>query len=160
MDVRAADAGEIDQLAKLWHDGWHDAHAHLVPAELTRLRTLESFRQRLEAALASIRVVGPPGSPSGFSVVRGAELYQLFVLPESRGAGIAAALLADAEMQLSKSGVGTAWLACAIGNQRAARFYEKHGWHRTGPFVNDVETSNGTYPLEVWRYEKPLMPSA
>jgi hypothetical protein len=36
MDVRAAEEVEIDQLAKLWYDGWHDAHAQIVPAELTR----------------------------------------------------------------------------------------------------------------------------
>ena len=27
-------------------------------------------------------------------------------------------------MRLSKGGVDTAWLACAVGNDRAARFYE------------------------------------
>jgi hypothetical protein len=51
MDVRDAHATEIGQLAKLWFDGWRDAHAQTVPAELTRRRTLESFRERLETAL-------------------------------------------------------------------------------------------------------------
>jgi hypothetical protein len=55
MDVRDAHAGESDQLAKLWFDGWRDAHAQIVPAELTRRRTLESFRERLEAALPDLR---------------------------------------------------------------------------------------------------------
>ena len=48
MDVRAAQEGEIDQLARLWYDAWQDAHLPIVPPELTRLRTLESFKQRLE----------------------------------------------------------------------------------------------------------------
>jgi hypothetical protein len=47
MDVRAAQPKEIDQLARLWYDAWQEAHAQIVPAELTRLRTLESFKQRL-----------------------------------------------------------------------------------------------------------------
>jgi hypothetical protein len=47
MDVRAAEEREIDHLARIWYEGWNDAHAHLVPAELTRQRTLESFRDRL-----------------------------------------------------------------------------------------------------------------
>jgi ribosomal protein S18 acetylase RimI-like enzyme len=156
MDVRAAEAVEIDQLAKVWYDGWHDAHAQIVPAELARLRSLESFRHRLQAALPNIRVVGPSGSPVGFCIVRGTELYQLFVSAQSRGSGIAAALIADAETRLAESGVETAWLACAIGNERAARFYEKCGWHRVGIMVNHAETAGGTFPLEVWRYEKSL----
>jgi RimJ/RimL family protein N-acetyltransferase len=53
-------------------------------------------------------------------------------------------------------GVETAWLACAIGNERAARFYEKCGWRRTGNMINYAETANGAFPLEVWRYEKVL----
>lgn len=156
MAVRAADRSDIDPLAKVWYDGWHDAHAPIVPAELTRLRTLESFRQRIEGGLPSIRVVGPLGAPVGFCMVKGAELYQLFVSARWRGAGVAAALIADAEARLRSSGVETAWLACAIGNERAARFYEKRGWQRVGTMINRLDTTSGEFLLEVWRYEKLL----
>jgi RimJ/RimL family protein N-acetyltransferase len=66
------------------------------------------------------------------------------------------ALIADVETRLAKSGVETAWLACAIGNDRAARFYEKCGWRRVGKMINELETPDGIFPLEVWRYEKVL----
>ena len=156
MDVRGAQPKEVDQLARLWYDAWQDAHASIVPAELARLRTLESFKQRLEAAFSDLRVVGPVGAPVGLCVVKDDELYQLFVSAQSRGAGVAAALIADAEARLSARGVETAWLACAIGNDRAARFYEKCGWRRAGVVVSQLETPDGLFPLEVWRYEKPL----
>jgi GNAT superfamily N-acetyltransferase len=121
MDVRDAETHELDQLALIWYDGWNDAHAHLVPAELKRERTLESFRDRLQAALADTRVFGAPGAPVGFSIIKGDELYQLYVSAPSRGSGAAAALIDDAEERLAARGVATAWLACAIGNHRAAR---------------------------------------
>lgn len=156
MQLRSADSTEIDHLARLWHDGWHEAHAPLVPPELTRLRTLESFRERLYAALPNIRVAGPLGAPLGICVLKGEELYQLYVSPEARGSGVAAALIADAEAQLAKRGVETAWLACAVGNDRAARFYEKSGWRLAATVVHALETSSGPLPLEVWRYEKRL----
>jgi ribosomal protein S18 acetylase RimI-like enzyme len=156
MQVRSADAAEIDHLARLWHDGWHEAHAALVPPELTRLRTPESFRGRLQTALPDIRVAGPLGAAVGFCVLKGEELYQLFVSPEARGAGAAAVLIADAEARLTERGVETAWLACAVGNDRAARFYEKTGWRLAGTVVNPAETSSGPFPLQVWRYEKRL----
>jgi len=156
VQVRAAAASEIDALAKLWYDAWQDAHARIVPEKLTRARTLEGFRERLAAMLADTRVAGPVGAPLGFCILRAHELYQLFVAAAARGAGIARALIGDAEDRLAARGVETTWLTCAIGNDRAARFYEKHGWHRTGTVVDRLETSLGIIPLEVWRYEKAL----
>jgi GNAT superfamily N-acetyltransferase len=158
--VRPADERELDQLARVWFDAWNDAHAQIVPPELKRLRTLDSFRERLRAALARTRVSGPLGAPVGFYVLKDAELYQLFVAAKARGTGVAADLIADAEARLAASGVRTAWLACAIGNDRAARFYEKAGWRRVGTMVNDAETTAGTFQLDVWRYEKDLTASA
>lgn len=154
--VRDAEHEDLEPLARLWHDTWHGSHSRFAPSALVRLRTLDSFRERLQATLAIARVVGPPADPLGFCIVRGDELYQLFVTPRAHGSGVAAALLADGEARLAAAGVDTGWLACAIGNDRAARFYEKSGWRRIGTMVNPCETSEGTYPLEVWRYEKRL----
>jgi ribosomal protein S18 acetylase RimI-like enzyme len=159
MEVRSAEASEVDHLAQLWRDGWRDAHLDLVPADLARVRTLESFRERLLAALSEVRVVGTPGAPLGFSLVKGDELYQLYVAEAARGAGVAVALIEDVEARLRARGVGTAWLACAIGNDRAARFYEKRGWRRVGVVTSQLETTEGIFPLDVWRYEKRLAPS-
>jgi ribosomal protein S18 acetylase RimI-like enzyme len=154
--VRNAEAAELDHLASVWYDAWRDAHAEILPAALARLRTRQSFRERLQAALPELRVVGPRGAPVGFCLIKGDELDQLFVAAEARGSGAAAALVADAEARLFSSGVRTAWLACAIGNLRAARFYEKCGWRRVGTFVHNAETPEGPLPLETWRYEKLL----
>src|SRR5215468_6543762 len=156
MNVRMAEESEIDDLARIWFDGWQDAHAEILPAELRRLRTLESFRERLRARLANVRVAGPPGSPAGFCMVKGNEVEQLYVSAESRGSGVAATLMKDAEARFLESGMQAAWLACAIGNNRAARFYEKCGWQRVGTATYHAETSSGPFPLEVWRYEKSL----
>jgi ribosomal protein S18 acetylase RimI-like enzyme len=156
MRVRDAEEAEIVYLAKLWYDGWRDAHEQIVPAKLKRLRTEQSFEERMRAAIAAVRVIGPPGEPVGFCMLKGDELYQLYVSAQARGSGAAAALMADAEARLSDSGFGTAWLACAIGNERAARFYEKCGWRRVGTMVNRLETPEGEFLLEVWRYEKQL----
>ena len=155
MSVRPAEAAELDHLARVWYDGWQDAHAHIMPAELARIRTLESFRERLEAALPDVRVVGPFPTPVGFCLVKGDELYQLYVSGEARGSGAAATLVADAEDRLAARGVETAWLACAIGNDRAARFYEKCGWRRVGTVAYQPDAADGA-ALDVWRYEKRM----
>ncbi len=156
MPVRNAAAAEIPHLAGVWYQAWCDAHGAIVPAELTRIRTRESFHERLQQLLSDVRVAGPVGAPLGFCIVKADELYQLFVAAEARGSGVAAALLADAERSMAANGVTRAWLACAVGNARAARFYEKCGWHRAGILVDELPTPNGVLPLEAWRYEKTI----
>jgi hypothetical protein len=82
MTARPGDPSETGALARLWYDGWQDAHAAILPP-------------------------------------------------------------ADAEAQLSARCVETAWLACATGNARAARFYEKCGWCLTRTMVSSLDTVDG-----------------
>ena len=78
-NIRDAQLSEIPQLATIWFDGWQDAHAQIVPAELARLRTLQSFEERLRAASSGVRATGAVGAPVGFYFLKGAELYQFYV---------------------------------------------------------------------------------
>lgn len=158
--TRVPGPSEVSALARLWFEGWQDAHAAVLPASLARLRTQHSFADRLPAMLADTRVIGEPGVVVGFCTIRHDELDQLFVAPAGRGGGVAAALVADAERRLAAHGVTTAWLACAIGNHRAARFYEKCGWHLAATVVHRLDTVEGPFDLEIWRYEKRLSPAA
>jgi GNAT superfamily N-acetyltransferase len=154
--IRAANADDFDALVELWHAGWRDAHLAIVSEALARVRTIDNFRLRLRSDLPDVRVAGAPGRPLGFHTLKGGELNQFYVAASARGTGLAAALMADAEAQLAARGVARAWLACAIGNARAARFYEKCGWRRASTFTSRLDTPDGVIPLEVWRYEKAL----
>jgi GNAT superfamily N-acetyltransferase len=156
MTIGPAETTEIEVLARLWYDGWQDAHADILPPELRRARTLESFAERLGAALDKVHVARDGGRLLGFYMLKGDELDQLYVAPEGRGMGVAAALISDAEERLAHNGTETAWLACAIGNDRAASFYEKSGWRRTGVVIDHLDTIHGPFDLEVWLYEKRL----
>ncbi len=154
--VRDASVSEAQQLARLWYDAWQDAHADILPAALARIRTLANFQERLLHDLAHVRATGGIDAPTGFCIAKHGELYQLFVSADARGSGAAAVLLADGERRLADAGVSTGWLACAIGNKRAARFYEKHGWSRIGVMTSHLDTPEGVFALDVWRYEKRL----
>lgn len=154
--TRAVEAEELEALATLWHEGWHDAHGPLVPAVLAADRTRAHFLRRLGASLGDLRALGPVGAPRGFTLLEGDELSQLYVAREARGTGIAAALIADAEARLASFGVERAWLACAVGNDRAARFYEKCGWHRARVAPSEVALESHTMHIDVWIYEKTL----
>lgn len=151
--ARRATPDEFPALARLWEAGWHDAHDGRVPASLVALRTPESFLDRLPALGEALRVAGPSGAPLGLCVARGGEIDQLYVAPSARGTGLAALLLSDGEARLAAAGTRVGRLACAIGNDRALRFYAKHGWRDDG---RRTITLAGPFELEVTCLRKPL----
>lgn len=60
------------------------------------------------------------------------ELSKMYVLPDAHGAGVAAALMHGALAHADTLGVACTWLGVNQENQRAQRFYGKHGFVRTG----------------------------
>ncbi|MEM8789019.1 MAG: GNAT family N-acetyltransferase [Pseudomonadota bacterium] len=156
MHVRPADPHETPALARLWHQGWHEAHAAHVPEELTRLRTEDDFARRLRGFGDRLFVAGPPGVALGLCVTDGALLDQLFVAPEARGTGLAAQLLAAGEARIAAAGHRRAELDCLPENARARRFYAAHGWRERGIEPAKLATSAGTFTLPCVIFEKPL----
>lgn len=146
----------IAQTALLWYEGWHDAHAEIVPADLTALRSLESFSERVGKHAKNTTIAVRDGTVLGFCMVLDDEIYQMYVSPLARGTGLARTLLSDGERRIKTSGHPSAWLACAIGNARAARFYEKAGWVNSGAETVGLETQTGSFPLKIWRFEKRM----
>lgn len=150
MALRDAGPGDLQGLARLWCDAWHDAHADLAPAPVVAQRTPALFAARLPNLLPETRVIGPTAAPLGFCTTREDEVHQIYVAAAARGSGVAARLMIDAEEKLRRCGLERIWLSCAIGNHRAARFYLKSGWSPAGTMFYDG------WNLEVCRYEKLL----
>ncbi|MGR3503091.1 GNAT family N-acetyltransferase [Pseudaestuariivita sp.] len=144
------------EIAAIWHAGWHEAHAAIVPQTLTDLRTLENFTDRLAALIPHTRIAMTTAGPVGFVSLLKDEVYQVYVAPAARGTGAAAALMHDAEARLARLGATRAWLSCATGNTRGAAFYERAGWTRTREEDTPLATSAGPFMLRCWRYEKAL----
>lgn len=155
-EIRNAEPSDAEALADLWYDGWQDAHADLVPDELTRIRTRPAFLARVHSHASAIRVAGEIGRPIAMSLVQNDELYQFYVGAEARGTGLAGGLLADAHRQIAGSGASTGWLSCAIGNLRAARFYGKHGWRNVGEMDTVFDGETGLFTLRSWRLERDM----
>lgn len=153
---RPADRRDLPALAALWFDGWQDAHRTILPREIAADRTLARFDARLTRNIGAVRTIGDVGKPLGFSLITGRELNQFYVDRDARGTGVARSLIVDAEARLRDAGVTVAWLACAIGNGRAARFYEKFHWRRAGVDTIALPLGSGTFHLDVWRYERDL----
>lgn len=153
MEIEKATTADVTEVARLWHEGWHQAHAAIVPAALVASRDPAEFKARTSARVDQTHVARSDGTLAGFYILEEDELYQFYVAGAFQGQGVAAALMASAERALAGR---QAWLACSVGNDRAARFYEKAGWVRGSEQIYAVETANGPLDVTVWRYEKDL----
>lgn len=154
--LRDARDDDAEAIARLWLQGWIDAHAGLVPEALEATRTLPEFRARTRGLIPLTRIAWRDGSVAGFTMVKHDELYQMYVGAAGRGTGIAQNLIRDAEAHIAATGHDAAWLNCAIGNERAARFYRKCGWMYEARVVDHVDTSAGPFAMDLWRFVKRL----
>jgi ribosomal protein S18 acetylase RimI-like enzyme len=60
------------------------------------------------------------------------EISKMYVLPDSHGAGTSAALMAEAVKRAEELAAKCVWLGVNQHNQRAQRFYAKHGFSVNG----------------------------
>ena len=69
------------------------------------------------------------------------ELSKLYVLPDSHGAGVSAALMTAALNRAEELDAKCVWLGVNQQNQRAQRFYAKHGFTINGTKTFRLGTS-------------------
>ena len=88
-----------------------------------------------EAIGYAMLVFGEPSDPDAGAAVRvrpTAELNKIYVLEIEHGGGTAAALLNSVIDVATRRGASSLWLGVNQENQRANRFYEKHGFAKVG----------------------------
>ncbi|HEY7409585.1 MAG TPA: GNAT family N-acetyltransferase [Vicinamibacteria bacterium] len=153
--LRPATEADLEATARIWHEGWWDAHPFLAD-RLGPSRTRESFVTRMAPRLRTTTLAEVAGRVVGLAVVIGDELEQLYVDRGARGTGVAQALIADAERRVAAAGHAVIWLAVATENHVARRFYAKCGWSDAGAFAYDAESLDGPVPVPCHRYERRL----
>ncbi|WP_246187075.1 GNAT family N-acetyltransferase [Microlunatus speluncae] len=154
--VRQAEPDDAPAIARIWYDGWQEAHRGRVPDELVAVRTRETFDERAVDHVRDSSVAELAGAVAGFVMIIGDEVEQVYVAPGGRGIGVADALLAEAERRVAAAGHDRAWLAVVAGNARARRFYERNGWVDEGEFDHQAPGPNGPISVPAHRYAKSL----
>jgi GNAT superfamily N-acetyltransferase len=79
-----------------------------------------------------------------------AHLWQLFVMPESWGSGVADRLHHAAVVEMADRGYSSARLYTPSAHARARRFYERNGWHAVGG------RAHPGMGLDLAEYRRPL----
>ncbi|MCA0033913.1 hypothetical protein [Mesorhizobium sp. B263B2A] len=73
LEIRPVREADQPAIVRLWHEGWHDAHAHLVPTEILAYRTPAHFSLWLKQSSDAFHVAADD-EPLGFVSINGAEL--------------------------------------------------------------------------------------
>ena len=147
-EIRKAQAEDHAALTEIWHDGWVEAHADHVPAELVQLRTKNSFHIRLVDMLETTFVAGPIGAPVGFCAIKNNEIYQMYVAPSGRGSGTANALINAGCQAIAAAGHTRAQLDVIAENDRAQAFYRKMGFVSQGLQSVQLDTLSDPFALD------------
>ena len=121
---------DLDALARLWAASWRSTGL-AVALEPTESELYRHNYDRIPRELAAgwvVHLAWEDDRLVGFLALKPADgcLDQLFVLPQSQGAGVGMMLL-DLAKQLLPDGF---WLRTSVDNRRAHRFYEREGCRR------------------------------
>lgn len=162
MTIRPAEASDHADIVCLWHQGWHDAHAALVPPQVLAFRTMNHFATWLAEAQDAFYVAADT-ELRGFVSAKDAEIVKLYVGRNARGQGIAHMLLSFAEQKLWEDGAREAELFCTAGNNRAENFYLREGWTLSETFEDHLWMPAGIttrFTVETHRFRKNLSAAA
>ena len=134
VTLRPYAAADEDAAIELWRRTWA-RHFPQIDFNARVAWWRERWRQEL-VPVAKIIVAERDGALTGFVTVdpKTGYLDQIVVAPEHWGSGIALALL-DAAKRLSPAGLD---LLVNKDNNRAIRFYDKHGFTYAGEDKNPV----------------------
>ncbi|TDE92830.1 GNAT family N-acetyltransferase [Occultella glacieicola] len=155
VELRPAGPPDAAEIARIWGQGWADAHLGHVPPALVEARTAASFLERVPEVLTDTVVAERAGAVIGFVTIEGDQVDQLYLDRAARGGGIGSALLRAGERAVIAAGHDRAWLAVATGNTAARRFYERQGWIDDGRFVHPAPVPGGAVPVDAHRFLSP-----
>jgi ribosomal protein S18 acetylase RimI-like enzyme len=145
-DAVVADLPAID---RVFRTSFCDTFARLYRPEDLRAFlaqfTLTAWREELDDPRYRFRVAEDGGKIVGFlklgpsalaieSDKRAIELRQIYILKEHHGSGIAAALTDWAVDEARRQGFEELYLTVYVDNDRAKRFYDRHGFEPVGRY--------------------------
>lgn len=106
MDIRRAQASDLDKVREITHKTINGIYPHYYPAGAVAFFLDHHRGENISADIAEGRVYllySADGNAAGTVTVKENEICRLFVLPEYQGKGYGRALLGFAEAEIGKS---------------------------------------------------------
>lgn len=137
------DRPALDALLRTsWLENWAP---NLAPETVARFHATDPVGDYLNACLPAMDVAVIDGMVAGMCHSEGDMLHALHVGRDWQNRGVGSALLSDAQDK------GAVRLEVRMFNERARRFYIRHGWRKTKRYAGDemgeqVETAELSFP--------------
>lgn len=169
MEIRRAQDGEAQVIAKVHVASWQGAYRGLIPDEILDGLSVERRAQWWSQAIKDPEIdvfvsLDEAGRIVGFASIQASrdadapeatgELTTIYLLPEWWGRGRGRALLETCLDRARQRGFARVTLWVLDSNQRARRFYEKAGFTTDG--ASKTETVAPGVVLEEVRYCRDL----
>ena len=139
LEIRRATAADVDAIAPLF-DAYRQFYGlasdlplarQFMAERLSRGESLVLFARQGDAALGFVQLYP---TFSSLKAARICVLYDLFVAPEARRAGLGRRLMTAAAAEAQRIGAVSLVLSTARTNLAAQRLYESLGWQRDDGF--------------------------
>jgi GNAT superfamily N-acetyltransferase len=153
MRIREAGPSDARPIAEIHVRAWRAAYRGQMPDEYLDALSVEDRLEQHEWTIRNPRetwrlwVAEDGGRPVGFAVTgpsedadaddRTAEVYAIYLEPDSVGTGVGRELFGHAVEDLRGRGFRTATLWVLQTNERARRFYERAGWATDGTTASE-----------------------
>jgi ribosomal protein S18 acetylase RimI-like enzyme len=172
VELRDATPADAHAIATVTVRSWRDAYRGLLPDDVLAglsvrdreqlwsdtLTARPAHTRTVVAAIADVVVgfaaTGPPLVPDDRADPALGDLYALYLNPDTWRRGIGTQLHAAALDRLRSCGFTRAGLWVLDTNERALRFYDRHGWTDTGR--TQVDRGPGGIELPERRLQRDL----
>jgi ribosomal protein S18 acetylase RimI-like enzyme len=152
IDIRPANPADADAILHCLMAAFEPHRGQYAPGAFAdTVPTLHAVRLRLQQMQVLVATIGVTvvGTVSAACHDGEGHLRGMAVLPEWHDRGIATGLLAAIENWLASCGCKRITLDTTLPLQSAIRFYEKHGYRRSGNVAD-------FFGMPLLEYEKPL----
>jgi GNAT superfamily N-acetyltransferase len=154
ITIQKLEQHQIEQVAQLFHDVWHETQAPLQDPRKAKIRDLAFFGNRIAKRVSNTAVAMKHQEVIGFTSWFQGSLNSLFIAKEYRGVGVGSLLYAEAVRQMTHSGATQFELDCVVGNFAARAFYERRGWRIHEELQTEDETPEGRCVTSSWMMVK------
>lgn len=167
ITVRAATHEDAALISQIRVATWRAAYAGLIPQDLLDALDAQTEGERRAARWDELHgdpravelVAELAGAAAGWAALGPSidddlpddgQVYAMYALPEFWSRGVGHALMADAEERLRAAGFRRAHLWVLDRNERAAAFYESHGWREDGRTMTDERRGRRGDPVTLF----------